>query len=59
MLGASGALTLVTVAGLVAGLGREWLLVAQWGAGARTHPLQFSQFLPEDVRMMVGHRLLS
>ena len=59
MLGASGALTLVTVAGLVAGLGRDWLLVAQWGAGARTDAFLIALFLPEAVRMMVGNGLLS
>ena len=59
MLGASGALTLVTVAGLVAGLGREWLLVAQWGAGARTDAFLIALFLPEAVRMMIGGGLLS
>lgn len=59
MLGASGALTLVTVAGLVAGLGREWLLVAQWGAGARTDAFLIALFVPEAVRMMIGNGLLS
>ena len=54
MLGASGALTLVTVAGLAAGLGREWLLVHNWGAGARTDAFLVALFLPEAVRMMLG-----
>lgn len=59
MLGASGALTLVTVAGLAAGLGREWLLVHNWGAGARTDAFLVALFLPEAVRMMLGGGLLS
>src|SRR3989344_5519643 len=59
MLGASGALTLVTVAGLAAGLGREWLLVANWGAGARTDAFLVALFLPEAIRMMIGGGLLS
>lgn len=59
MLGASGALTLVTVAGLASGLAREWLLVAQWGAGARTDAFLIALFLPEAVRMMIGGGLLS
>lgn len=59
MLGASGALTLVTLAGLAAGLGREWLLVANWGAGARTDAFLVAIFLPEAVRMMLGAGLLS
>lgn len=59
MLGASGALTLVTVAGLAAGLGREWLLVHNWGAGARTDAFLVALFLPEAIRMMLGGGLLS
>ena len=59
MLGASGALTLVTVAGLAAGLGREWQLVAHWGAGARTDAFLVALFLPEAIRMMLGGGLLS
>lgn len=59
MLGASSALTLVTVAGLVAGLAREWLLVADWGAGARTDAFLVALFLPEAVRMTLSVGLLS
>ena len=59
MLGASGALTVVTVAGLATGLGREWLLVHNWGAGARTDAFLVALFLPEAIRMMLGGGLLS
>lgn len=59
MLGASGALTAVTVAGLVAGLAREWLLVHNWGAGVRTDAFLVALFLPEAVRMMLGAGILS
>jgi murein biosynthesis integral membrane protein MurJ len=59
MLGAAGLLTLVTLLGLVAGLGREWLLVASWGAGARTDGFLIAMFIPEAVRMMLAGGVLS
>lgn len=52
-------LTLVTVAGLVLGFGREWLLVDAWGAGARTDGFLVALFLPEAIRMTLAAGLLS
>ena len=40
-------------------MAREWLLVANWGAGARTDAFLVAIFLPEAVRMMLGAGLLS
>lgn len=59
MLGAAGLLTLVTLLGLVAGLGREWLLVATWGAGARTDGFLIALFVPEAVRTILAGGVLS
>lgn len=59
MLGAASLLTLVTLAGLVAGFAREWLLVANWGAGARTDAFVIAMFLPEAVRSMLAAGLLT
>ena len=59
MLGAAGLLTVVTLLGLVAGLGREWLLVASWGAGAHTDAFLVAMFIPEAVRTTLGGGLLS
>jgi len=59
MLGAAGLLTLVTLLGLVAGLGREWLLVASWGAGARTDGFLIALFIPEAVRTILAGGVLS
>lgn len=59
MLGAAGLLTLVTLLGLVAGLGREWLLVASWGAGARTDGYLIALFIPEAVRIILAGGVLS
>lgn len=59
MLGAAGLLTLVTLLGLVAGLCREWLLVASWGAGARTDGFLIALFIPEALRMILAGGLLS
>ncbi|HEX7989184.1 MAG TPA: lipid II flippase MurJ [Stenotrophomonas sp.] len=52
-------LTLVTVAGLALGFGREWLLVDAWGAGARTDGFLVALFLPEAIRMTLAAGLLS
>ncbi len=54
MLGAASLLTLVTLGGLVAGFAREWLLVASWGASARTDAYVIAMFLPEAVRAMLA-----
>ncbi len=51
-------LTLVTVAGLVLGFGREWLLVDAWGAGARTDGFLVALFVPEAIRMTLAAGLL-
>lgn len=59
MLGVASLLTLVTLAGLVAGFAREWLLVASWGAGARTDAFVIAMFLPEAVRTMLAAGLLT
>ena len=55
MLGAASLLTLVTLGGLVAGFAREWLLVASWGARARTDCA--AQLAPEVVGMAQQARL--
>lgn len=59
MLGSAGLLTLVTLLGLIAGLGREWLLVASWGAGARTDGFLIALFIPEALRIILAGGLLS
>lgn len=59
MLGSTLLLTLATLAGLVAGFAREWLLVADWGAGSRTDAFLVAMFLPEAVRTMLAGGLLS
>ncbi|MEJ2795492.1 lipid II flippase MurJ [Iodobacter sp. LRB] len=52
-------LTLATLAGLILGFAREWLLVADWGAGARTDAYLVALFLPEALRTMLAGGLLS
>ena len=59
MLGAAGLLTLVTLTGLAAGLAREWLLVANWGAGARADAFLIAMFLPEAIRTVLGGGVIS
>lgn len=59
MLGAASWLTLVTLAGLVAGFAREWLLVASWGAGARTDGFLIAMFPSEAARTMLAAGLLT
>lgn len=59
LLGAAGWLALVTLLGLASGLAREWLLVASWGAGARTDSFLVAVFLPEAVRTILGGGILS
>ncbi len=59
MLGAAGLLTLVTLLGLMAGLGREWLLVSSWGAGARTDGFLIALFIPEALRTILAGGVLS
>lgn len=59
MLGAASLLTLVTLGGLIAGFGREWLLVASWGAGARTDAFVIAMFVPEAVRAILAAGLLT
>lgn len=54
MLGAASLLTFVTLGGLVAGFAREWLLVASWGASARTDAYVMAMFIPEAVRGMLA-----
>lgn len=59
MLGAAGLLALVTLTGLAAGLAREWLLVANWGAGARADAFLIAAFLPEAIRTVLGGGVMS
>ncbi len=59
MFGATSLLTMVTLTGLVAGFAREWLLVASWGAGARTDGFLIAMFLPEALRTMLAAGVLS
>ncbi|MFC7419274.1 lipid II flippase MurJ [Iodobacter arcticus] len=59
MLSSTLLLTLATLAGLFAGFAREWLLVADWGAGARTDAYLVALFLPEALRTMLAGGLLS
>jgi peptidoglycan biosynthesis protein MviN/MurJ (putative lipid II flippase) len=59
MFGAASLLACVTLAGLIAGFAREWLLVAHWGAGARTDAFVIAMFLPEAVRTMLAAGVLS
>lgn len=59
MLGAASVLTVVTLTGLACGLAREWLLVASWGASARTDAFLIALFIPEAVRTILGGGLLS
>lgn len=59
MFGATSLLTLVTLTGLVAGFAREWLLVASWGAGARTDGFLIAMFLPEALRTMLSAGVLT
>lgn len=59
MLGSTTFLTLATMAGLLAGFAREWLLVAAWGAGAQTDAFLVAMFLPEALRTMLAGGLLS
>lgn len=59
MLGAAGLLALVTLTGLAAGLAREWLLVANWGAGARADAFLIAMFLPEAIRTVLGGGVIS
>ncbi|AZE77829.1 lipid II flippase MurJ [Pseudomonas synxantha] len=59
MFGSTLWLTLVTLAGLVAGFAREWLLVAAWGAGSRSDGFLVAVFLPEALRMTLAAGLLA
>ncbi|MBK5417878.1 lipid II flippase MurJ [Pseudomonas sp. TH31] len=52
-------LTLATLAGLVAGFAREWLLVAAWGAGNRSDAFLVAVFIPEAIRMTLAAGLLA
>lgn len=59
MFGATVLLTLVTLTGLAAGFAREWLLVASWGAGARTDGFLVAMFLPEALRAVLAAGVIS
>lgn len=59
MLNSALLLTLVTLAGLVLGFAREWLLIDAWGAGEQTDALVLALFLPDMVRMTLAAGLLN
>ncbi|WP_339232709.1 lipid II flippase MurJ [Pseudomonas sp. FSL L8-0168] len=59
MFGSTLWLTIATLAGLVAGFAREWLLVAAWGAGSRSDGFLVAVFLPEALRMTLAAGLLA
>ncbi|PVV74815.1 hypothetical protein DD985_07695 [Pseudomonas sp. HMWF011] len=59
MFGSTLWLTIATLAGLVAGFAREWLLVAAWGAGSRSDGFLVAVFLPEALRMPLAAGLLA
>ena len=59
MFGSTLWLTVATLAGLVAGFAREWLLVAAWGAGSRSDGFLVAVFLPEALRMTLAAGLLA
>ncbi|WP_337883982.1 lipid II flippase MurJ, partial [Chromobacterium haemolyticum] len=59
MFGPAALLTLATLAGLLAGFAREWLLVAAWGAGGRSDAFLVAMFLPEALRTLLAGGLLS
>ncbi|MBJ2236977.1 murein biosynthesis integral membrane protein MurJ [Pseudomonas fluorescens] len=59
MFGSTLWLTIATLAGLVAGFAREWLLVGAWGAGSRSDGFLVAVFLPEALRMTLAAGLLA
>ena len=59
MLGSTLFLTIATLAGLLTGFAREWLLVADWGAGRLTDAFLVAMFLPEALRTMLAGGVLS
>ena len=59
MFGSTLWLTLATLAGLVLGFAREWLLVHAWGAGLTSDAFLVALFLPEAVRTALAAGLLS
>lgn len=59
MFGSTALLTVVTLAGLVAGFAREWLLITSWGAGSRTDAFLTAMFLTEMLRTTMAAGLLS
>jgi murein biosynthesis integral membrane protein MurJ len=59
MFGSTLWLTLATLAGLVAGFAREWLLVVDWGAGSRSDAFLVAVFIPEALRMTLSSGLLA
>lgn len=59
MLGSALWLTVATLLGLCLGFAREWLLVADWGAGERSDAFLIALFLPEALRMSLAGGVLS
>lgn len=52
-------LTLATLLGLACGFAREWLLIADWGAGTQSDAFLVALFLPEALRMTMAGGLLA
>lgn len=59
MFGSTLLLTLATLAGLVAGFAREWLIVSAWGAGNRSDAFLVAAFIPEALRMTLAAGILA
>lgn len=59
MLGSTLWLTVATLAGLIAGFAREWLLIHAWGASNQSDAFLISLFLPEALRMALAAGLIS
>lgn len=59
MFNSAALLTLATLAGLILGFGREWLLIDAWGAGKQSDAFLVALFLPEALRMTLAAGILS
>lgn len=59
MFNSAALLTLATLAGLILGFAREWLLIDAWGAGKQSDAFLLALFLPEALRMTLAAGILS
>ncbi|HZK25062.1 MAG TPA: lipid II flippase MurJ [Oscillospiraceae bacterium] len=59
MFNSAALLTLATLAGLILGFAREWLLIDAWGAGKQSDAFLIALFLPEALRMTLAAGILS